>query len=301
MDNQQLCEDYIFENPIYIEEFEFYNTLTDEEQEQIRRYVEEGFIPFIKDKEDKLILEEFTSKRIEVVFARDILDSSLSMEKIRDVYWERESWIKTGARAKDKKDVAMCVEEYGQLVEIDEKGNYMLNNENLESLANKCGINFSFESELEKEEKLQEFQEAIFEFWSDRQKIITSNKLEKASHLVYKMNIRDFIFCEKYIQSGCVKDVAKDLGINRNTAYQILKKDEVIKYIRSRKLDIMQETDNIIFGTYSKSMKAIQKVIDCDFPNNIENRLKAIDIFLKHYEKRLFDDQFTTLETKENK
>lgn len=101
------------------------------------------------------------------------------------------------------------------------------------------------------------------------------------------LELKYLLFCEEYLRRGKLTDTCKYLGIGRATAYRWLEIEEVKAYLDKRKEELETEAKERYKRLYSKCFDEIENTIENS--NDRQNKLKAIDIFLKHYDnnKRL--------------
>lgn len=168
---------------------------------------------------------------------------------------------------------------YNAVIEKGYNDEYILNDEIVEKLIKDNGFN------IESTEKKDELKELIKETWENKKEIITPDKLNEYSEKRNGINFKYFVFCEEYIKTGKITDVAKKLNIGRSTCYDYLNKKEVKEYLKERQNEIKEENTalmkqrfNECFDTLYSMGVANTKYIDDN------TQLKAIDIFLKHYE-----------------
>ena len=101
------------------------------------------------------------------------------------------------------------------------------------------------------------------------------------------LELKYLLFCEEYLKRGKLTDTCKYLGIGRATAYRWLEIEEVKTYLDKRKEELKTEAKERYKRLYNKCFDEIEKTIENS--KDRQNKLKAIDIFLKHYDnaKRL--------------
>jgi len=130
---------------------------------------------------------------------------------------------------------------------------------------------------------IEDVKEAILDTWENKKEIITPSDLNTLSEEHNGINFKQFLFCEEYIKRGKIKPTCDYLGISRNTAYLWLKDDKVNQYLKKRQDEIKRETDDTFIHTYRASFNELNKMIESNYIEN-NDKIKAIDIFLKHYE-----------------
>ena len=102
-----------------------------------------------------------------------------------------------------------------------------------------------------------------------------NNSIKESEGLEYKY----LLFCETYLNTGKVTETCKKLGIGRNTAYRWLEIEEVKDYIAKRKQEVINENRERYNSLYDKCIDVLESSL-----NGYDTKLKAVDIFLKHYD-----------------
>ncbi|MBQ9013450.1 MAG: hypothetical protein IJ094_07875 [Bacilli bacterium] len=136
---------------------------------------------------------------------------------------------------------------------------------------------------LDNSEQEDTFKKVISNLYDDRTQLPNNDLINKASEEQNGINLKHFIFCEEYIKRGKIKPTCEYLGISRNTAYLWLKDEKVQTYLKDRQDEIKRETDDTFIQTYRESFNELNKMIKSDYMQNAD-KIKAIDVFLKHYE-----------------
>lgn len=178
------------------------------------------------------------------------------------------------------KDAYTILNLYG-VVDKDDNGFYQLN----DNIVNR--IIQENDYYIESEDKQEEIKKLIFSNWENQKEIITPEKLDKYSEKRNGINFKYFLFCEEYIKSGKMTDVAKKLGIGRRTCYDYLQKKEVKQYLQERQEEIKEENTNLMKQRFNECFDTLYDmgVKNKDNPYTADSiKIKAIDIFLKHYE-----------------
>ena len=100
------------------------------------------------------------------------------------------------------------------------------------------------------------------------------------------LEFKYLLFCEEYLKRGKLTDTCKYLGIGRATAYRWLELDEVKDYLNKRREELETEAKQRYNDLYNKCFNELEHTIEHGYT---QERLKAVDIFLKHYDnvKRL--------------
>ena len=109
-----------------------------------------------------------------------------------------------------------------------------------------------------------------------------NDKLKEEEGLEYKY----FLFCEEYLKRGKITSTCKYLGIGRKTAYRWLELDEVKEYLDKRRKELEAEAKQRYNDMYNKCFDTLENTLKDGYT---QEKLKAVDIFLKHYDntKRL--------------
>lgn len=136
---------------------------------------------------------------------------------------------------------------------------------------------------LDKTEQDDAFKKVISNLYDDRTQLPNNNLINKVSEEQNGINLKHFIFCEEYIKRGKIKPTCEYLGISRNTAYLWLKDESVQRYLKDRQDEIKRETDGTFLDTYRECFNELHDMVKSDYMQN-SDKIKAIDVFLKHYE-----------------
>ena len=165
----------------------------------------------------------------------------------------------------------------GQIVKKNSEGFYTLDDTIVNKVIKDSGFYVSDETEK------KDIKNAIFDTWENQKEILTNDSINEYSEKRNGINFKHFIFCEEYIKTGKVKTTCDNLGISRNTAYLWLKDEKVQEYLKDRQDEIKRETDDTFIQTYRASFNELNKMINGRYLQNTD-KIKAIDVFLKHYE-----------------
>lgn len=165
----------------------------------------------------------------------------------------------------------------GQIVKKNSEGFYTLDDTIVNKVIKDSGFYVSDETEK------KDIKNAIFDTWENQKEILTNDSINEYSEKRNGINFKHFIFCEEYIKTGKVKTTCDNLGISRNTAYLWLKDEKVQAYLKDRQDEIKRETDDTFIQTYRASFNELNKMINGRYLQNTD-KIKAIDVFLKHYE-----------------
>lgn len=166
---------------------------------------------------------------------------------------------------------------YNDIVNKDDNGFYEVN----DAIANK--IISDNDLKVTDEDVLQDIKEAINLTWENKKEILDPSTINDISEKQNGINFKQFIFCEEYLKRGKIKPTCEHLGISRNTAYLWLKDDKVNEYLTNRQDEIKRETDDTFIQTYRASFNELNKMINSRGIDTTD-KIKAIDVFLKHYE-----------------
>ena len=100
------------------------------------------------------------------------------------------------------------------------------------------------------------------------------------------LEFKYLLFCEEYLKRGKLTDTCKYLGIGRATAYRWLELEEVKEYLKKRREELETEAKQRYSDLYNKCFNELEHTIEKGYT---QEKLKAVDIFLKHYDnvKRL--------------
>lgn len=169
------------------------------------------------------------------------------------------------------------IDYYGTIVNKDDNGYYEVN----DAIANKI-LNDS-ELKVTDEDVLKDIKDAINLTWENKKEILDPSTINDISEKQNGINFKQFIFCEEYLKRGKIKPTCEHLGISRNTAYLWLKDDKVNEYLKNRQDEIKRETDDTFIQTYRDSFNQLNKMINGNYIET-SDKIKAIDVFLKHYE-----------------
>ena len=165
---------------------------------------------------------------------------------------------------------------YGDIVYKDDNGFYEVNN----AIANKL-LRDNDLSVTDKDD-LNDIKDAISLTWENKKEILNPNDINDISEKQNGINFKEFIFCEEYLKRGKIKPTCEHLGISRNTAYLWLKDKKVQEYLKNRQDEIKRETDDTFIQTYRASFNQLNKMINSTGIDTTD-KIKAIDVFLKHY------------------
>ena len=176
----------------------------------------------------------------------------------------------------EKENAYNILQEYNGIVTKDNEGFYRINDTIIDKVIKDNDFYISNTDDKD------ELKKSLFDIWENQKELITQEKLNEYSKKRNGIAYKYFIFCEEYIKRGKIKPTCEHLGISRNTAYLWLKEQEVQDYLKSRQDEIKQETDNTFLNTYNTCFDELNHIIKSDYADRGE-KIKAIDVFLKHY------------------
>ena len=176
------------------------------------------------------------------------------------------------------KDAFTILHLYG-IVEKDDNGEYIINDDIVKQIIKENGYN------IEDKDDTANIKNLIKDTWENKKEIITTDKLNEYSEKRNGINFKYFVFCEEYIKTGKITEVAKKLNIGRRTCYDYLEKKEVKDYLKERQKEIREENTELMKQRFNKCFDTL-------FDMGVEHtqyvrddiQVKAIDTFLKHYE-----------------
>lgn len=129
---------------------------------------------------------------------------------------------------------------------------------------------------------IKETTKEINSYQIDHTKPMTFKDLDECIKEENGLNYKYLLFCEEYLKRGNITKTCDYVGIGRATAYRWLELDEVKDYLKKRKDEIQQDTDNTYKNTYNECFNELNSIITLTHVPR-QDKLKAIDIFLKHY------------------
>lgn len=186
------------------------------------------------------------------------------------------------------KDAFKILELYG-VVDKDKDGLYIINDAIVERIIKENGYNVENKSEAE------EIKDLIKDTWENKAEIITTDKLNEYSKKRNGINFKYFVFCEEYIKTGKITEVAKNLNIGRRTCYDYLDKEEVKEYLQERQKEIKDENTEIMKQRFNECFDTLYKMGNKQYIDD-NTKIKALDTFLKHYENSVLRKYDTTNE-----
>ena len=200
-------------------------------------------------------------------------DRDLDANRLNDLFYRYETM---NDFINDDKNHDTILGFYGDIIYKDSNGFYEVNDTIANTLLNNNDLKVA-------KEDLDDIKDAISLTWENKKEILDPNEIDNISEKQNGINFKEFIFCEEYLKRGKIKPTCECLGISRNTAYLWLKDDKVQAYLKNRQEEIKQETDSTFTETYRASFNQLNKMITSSHLDASE-KIKAIDVFLKHYE-----------------
>lgn len=270
----KIRKDTFLNNLFYSDELANY---TDDKEviEQRKKELEDtirGFNPneLVANKETLLQHNEFMT-----LLASTITSDYLDIERLNEII---QDYDRVNNFFNNEGDNAYNIlKEYKGIVTKDRDGFYKINDTILDKVINDNGFYLSYKDDKE------QLKNTLFDTWENQQELITQDKLDKYSEERNGINFKHFVFCEEYLKRGKIKPTCEHLGISRNSAYLWLKDEKVQAYLNSRKEEIKQETDNTFLDTYTSCFNELNNIINSETTER-SDKIRAIDVFLKHYE-----------------
>ncbi len=167
--------------------------------------------------------------------------------------------------------------EYGKAIKPDKYGFYDITTDEVDTLLAKNGIYITDNY------KLQEIADDIRHLWKNQKEMITSTSLDNYSTEENGLKFKYYLLCEEYIKDSNITALSKKLNLSRPTIYEALKRDDVQAYLQARKSEIEADTKQVYSDTFYACFNALKDIISDDFSTNTGDRIKAIDVYLKHY------------------
>lgn len=202
--------------------------------------------------------------------SKAFLTSTLDADEIK----ERYGYYQDAIRFMQQPNAEEILKEYNEIITADENGFYKLGTRQAQKLLSNMGL-------YVEESQTNEVIKMIWQLWENQKQMITVESLNNYSKKDNGLEFKYFMFVEEYIKTGRITTTCKNIGISRMTAYEWLKKEEVNKYLISRQEEIKAESKQIYENIYNNCFENLNKFITNDYS---QEQLKAIDIFLKHYE-----------------
>lgn len=279
-EKEKIKEEFFLNNMFYCEEIEIY--YTDDENEiqenikNIKKNIYELDASELLTSVNTLIKHDYFLHLIaHVVNGKDgnELNEGFLNRLIKDYDRINTFFNKEGDNA------YKIIELYDAVIEKNYNDEYILNDDIVETIIKNNGYDTT-----SKEQKDQ-ITEIIKETWENKKEILTPETLNEYSEKRNGINFKYFLFCEEYIKTGKVTEVAKNLKIGRRTCYDYLEKKEVQDYLKERQNEIKEENTELMKQRFNKCFDTLYD-LGVEHTTYIRDdiQLKAIDIFLKHYE-----------------
>lgn len=256
------------------------NCCFDTELERLRNTPEEEFQSLYEEaKEELMNLDE---SLCEPLFIKIIAIALLENDFSKDLVIERQCDYIEAKKFLESDDHEEIYQEYGLVIpKIDNE--YSINRGEKwknEIVKKKILAKEGFTSEGE---ALNDVAEIINQKWRDKSQMITSERLNQFTQNDEGINFKQFLFCEEYLKTGKVKSTCELLGIGRTTAYNYLNEKEVQEYLKKRRDEMQKENQEIRKQAFNECFEILQDIFSNRY-NQDTDRIKSIDIYLKHYE-----------------
>lgn len=99
-----------------------------------------------------------------------------------------------------------------------------------------------------------------------------------------ELNQKQINFCEEYLKTGSIKETAEALGIGRTTCHEYMKQPEVKAYLEKVNQEIEEEMKEQLKVNFYNCFVELNSIINGGMFISDNNKLKAIEIYLKYYE-----------------
>ena len=280
-DEQQVIKDeIILQHKIhYTFKDDDFTDYTDDENELNERVIDiEDTIKSYKQEDLDYTIESLLNPYILRVLAHCIKDTSqdLDADRLNDLI-RNYNKINDFINSNENYDEILGL--YGDIVNKDYYGFYSVNDAVLEKVkqANDLNINLATDDDF------KAFKDFISDTWENKKEILDPSKINDLSEQQHGIKFNQFIFCEEYLKRGKIKPTCDYLGVSRSTAYSWLDDKKVQEYLKKRQNEIKRETDDTFLNTYRASFSELNKMINSSYLDS-NDKIKAIDVFLKHYE-----------------
>lgn len=161
---------------------------------------------------------------------------------------------------------------------LEESEFYCFDDEDILSITSSLGFTIP-------EESIEPIKRKLSSLWKDKTKEIDETGLEKQCKQDNSLSLKMFLFCEEYLKTGNIQKTCSNLGIGRTTGFNYLKEKQVEDYLNKRRSTIRKETEEMLSSNYQKAMEGLSNLMEDN--GNDETRLKAIDVFLKYFNKSI--------------
>ena len=278
MTNEEKRE-YIRNSCLYQEELDNFFELSEEEQKKYIKEAEEK-ITQLEPNEYELA-KEMGADTLAIAFYSEL--DELDESRINDFYMNRAKWYFDSKRFFDKPEAEELLKEYGVLP-VGKNGEYLTSGDYDYIEGNIIERQFKdlSYSTRDKAKKL------INQIWEDKTQFLTDERLQELSEARNGIEFKEFLFCEEYIKTGKVTKTCESLGIGRTTCYDYLKKDEVKKYLETRRNEIKEESDYLMKQGFNDCFSELHRLATKETCIQDHDRIKAIDCYLRHYEQSIY-------------
>lgn len=271
--------EYIRNSCLYQEELDNFFELSEEEQKKYIKEAEEK-ITQLEPNEYELA-KEMGADTLAIAFYSEL--DELNESRINDFYMNRAKWYFDSKRFFDKPEAEELLKEYGVLP-VGKNGEYLTSGDYDYIEGNIIERQFKdlSYSTRDKAKKL------INQIWEDKTQFLTDERLQELSEARNGIGFKEFLFCEEYIKTGKVTKTCESLGIGRTTCYDYLKKDEVKKYLETRRNEIKEESDYLMKQGFNDCFSELHRLATKETCIQDHDRIKAIDCYLRHYEQSIY-------------
>lgn len=261
-------------NALYQEEIDYFYSLSEERQKELLKATEEQ----IEQLEpcEKELAKKMGALLLAIRFCEDLLEDPINEKNINDTYIDRYKYIEEARRFFEKENSEDLFQKYG-IIDTYESGDFKQEEV----------IDLSFEDsgfKVNTDEK--RFKHIFQDLWQNHKQFPSEQVMNDESIKRNGIGFKQFLFCEEYIKQGKITKTAESLGIGRTTCYDYLKQDEVKQYLETRRKEIKQESDDLLKTGFFDCFNELHQIVTKDTPR--QDKLKAIDIYLKHYEQSIY-------------
>ena len=187
---------------------------------------------------------------------------------------------------KEKKEKNEAYEVYGEEIKADDDGFYSITTTDLFNLLAKYDIYIQDDAELSR------IHTDINRLWKNQRELITPTSLDEYSRNDNGLQYKHYLLCEEYLKDSNITRLSALLHLSRPTIYEWLKRDDVKKYLQERKAELEEENIRQYKDLYKLCFEELAGHIKGHFAEKDADKIKAIEVYLKHYEtmKRLKAD-----------
>ena len=267
-------------NCLYQEELDYFYSFSDKERAEMFEEAKEQIKKL--SEEQKNFVSLFGEDTIAIAFCPTYED--ITDEAITQFYVERSKYQKEAEEFFKKKEAKEVYDFLDYVPELSTNGEYKITGENNALL--QTIIKNGFFKNLDYWE-LKEIEKKLPLYWENKQEFLLPKKIDEISNLRNGLNFKEYVFCEEYLKTGRVKKTSEILGIGRTTCYDYLNKEEVKKYLEARRKEMQEESDLLFKQGFYDCFEELQKIVKEKHTDD-NAKIKAIDIYLKHYENSLY-------------